>query len=111
MLPYKDPAKRREFMKIYHKKNDNRIKRARKLKQRLMLDRIKLEVGCQKCGYRVHPVALQFHHRDRKTKSFTISTEIGGPIMRILKETEKCDVLWAICHVIEEYRLNENSLY
>jgi hypothetical protein len=24
--------------------------------------KIKIENGCSKCGYRVHPAALEFHH-------------------------------------------------
>ena len=98
-------------MKLYHKKNDSRIKRARKLKHRLSLERIKLEVGCERCGYCDHPVALQFHHRDKSSKSFTISTNVDGPLIRLLKETEKCDILCANCHSIVEFEENKNSLY
>lgn len=98
-------------MKLYHQKHDNRIVRARKLKHRLMLERIKLECGCSRCGYDEQPVALQFHHKDKKIKSFTISTNIARPILRLLKETEKCDVLCANCHLIVEFEENENSLY
>ncbi len=97
-------------MKKYHKENDQRIRRARRLKQLKILNRIKLECGCAHCGYDENPVALQFHHVDKTKKSFTISKS-SKPIMIMLRETEKCEVLCANCHAIEEQRQNENSIY
>lgn len=112
MLPHKDPGVRKAYMKKYHKENDSRINRTRRLKRSLMLNRIKIECGCSHCGYDKNALGLQFHHLDKNNKSFTISGNITHkPLMDLLKETEKCDVLCANCHIIEEHRLNENSLY
>lgn len=98
-------------MTKYHQKNDRRIRRNRRMKHRLMLDRIKMELGCQECGYCKDPIALQFHHINPEKKSFTISSYSDGPIMKILRETEKCIVLCANCHSILERNLNQDSLY
>jgi 5-methylcytosine-specific restriction endonuclease McrA len=108
---HKDPIIRAEFMKRYHRENDNRITRKRKLKHRIMLERIKVELGCEHCGYNEEAVALQFHHINPKNKEFTIASKTQGPLLRLLKETEKCMILCSNCHAIEERRLNENALY
>ena len=57
ILPYKDPVKQKQYFKKWHKKNDNRIQRARKTKRLKMLDRIQLELGCNHCGYNKNPRA------------------------------------------------------
>ena len=110
-MVHKDPIIRAAFMKKYHKENDNKIMRNRKLKHRLMLERIKVEIGCEHCGYNDKAVALQFHHIYKEDKNFTIANKTAGPILRLLEETEKCIILCSNCHVIEEFRLNKNSLY
>lgn len=54
---------------------------------------------CIRCGYDRCVGALQFHHRDRKTKAFGLSQKgatIG--IDRLRKEAAKCDLLCANCH-------------
>lgn len=98
-------------MKEYHKKYDKDALRKRRAKHYQIINRIKLECGCEHCGYDENPTALQFHHVDKSTKKFTISANVHGNIMRILREIEKCIVLCANCHAIEEQRQNENSIY
>ena len=110
-MVHKDPMVRAEFMKKYHRENDNRITRKRKLKHRIMLERIKQEVGCEHCGYNDKAVALQFHHINPKDKLFKIASRTQCPILRLLKETEKCMILCSNCHAIEERKLNMNALY
>lgn len=43
---------------------------------------------------------LDFHHRDRNSKSFTLATACNGgvSIKTLLEEIKKCDVLCANCH-------------
>jgi hypothetical protein len=63
-----------------------------------LIREIKLQKGCVKCGYKEHYAALDFHHRNPKTKSFNISEKktVGKNIL--LKEIEKCDILCVNCH-------------
>lgn len=110
-MPYKDPLKNKECIKKWNLKFGKATRRKRKLKQKIILDRIKLELGCEFCGYKQNPLALQFHHINKKNKSFSISKGLTFNLITLLKETQKCIVLCANCHIIEEYRLNDNSLY
>lgn len=54
---------------------------------------------CQRCGYDKCIEALAFHHRDPKTKSFSLS--LAGyltSLEKLTKEAEKCDLLCHNCH-------------
>jgi len=77
-----------------------------KLKERrLLIDSIKLKKGCELCGYKKNPVALDFDHLDPTKKSFTIGTKYTSVALeRLTKEIEKCRVLCANCHRIETSR-------
>ena len=54
---------------------------------------------CLLCGYSKCVAALEFHHRDPKTKVFELSK---SNLLRrwdvVLAEVEKCDLLCANCH-------------
>src|SRR6266550_7255514 len=53
---------------------------------------------CIKCG-ESDPIVLEFHHRDRLSKAFTIAHRLNRiSIETALKEIAKCDVLCANCH-------------
>lgn len=54
--------------------------------------------ACEKCGYSRSISALQFHHRDPATKTFSISNKMSVSWPRIKAEVEKCDLLCANCH-------------
>lgn len=110
-MPYKDPIVRKQFLRKWQKEFGLTFSRSRRLRHQKVLDRIKLEVGCEHCGYNEHPKALEFHHVNPKNKSFTISKSLSRKLIYLLKETEKCMVLCSNCHRIEEHRLNDNSLY
>jgi len=61
---------------------------------------------CARCGFS-NPAALQFHHRDPKTKEFSISQKLKiykSSLEAIMKEIEKCEVLCANCHMIEHHQ-------
>lgn len=71
-------------------------KRRKALKRRLVE-----EAGgcCVLCGFDEHPAALQFHHVDPATKSFSIGE--GGltrSLARVRAEAQKCVLLCANCH-------------
>lgn len=71
---------------------------ARCKSMRNKLDGIKLTRGCERCGWRGSPVALDFHHKEEKT--YTIAAITGCSLVVILAEIAKCTVLCANCHRI-----------
>lgn len=74
--------------------------RARREERYAILAKIKLERGCVKCGFRGHPAALDFHHRDPDRKDLEMAYAVDYSLERMLAEAEKCDVLCANCHRI-----------
>ena len=62
----------------------------------------KLEKGCMDCGYRLHPHALDFDHREGVDKCFEVS-HYSGRVQNLLPEIEKCDVVCANCHRIRTH--------
>ena len=53
---------------------------------------------CTKCGNPDHEI-LEFHHRDAKTKKYSISRMVDSNMIRtVLDELEKCDPLCCNCH-------------
>jgi hypothetical protein len=59
----------------------------------------KAERGCKTCPER-DARCLDFHHRDRAQKEFTIGEALsnGWSLARVLKEAEKCDIVCSNCH-------------
>ena len=53
---------------------------------------------CELCNYDKCPEALDFHHRDPSTKSFTISGRMSRSWDVLRPEVEKCMLLCANCH-------------
>ena len=63
--------------------------------------RLVAEAGgrCMLCGYDRCLAALQFHHLDRETKSFSLSHDgIARSFARSRAEVQKCVLLCANCH-------------
>jgi hypothetical protein len=52
---------------------------------------------CEDCGYDVSAAALEFHHRNSKTKEFGLGN-FNGSWERLVAEAAKCDLLCANCH-------------
>lgn len=52
---------------------------------------------CEDCGYGVTIAALEFHHRDSKTKEFGVGN-FNGSWERLVAEAAKCDLVCANCH-------------
>lgn len=73
--------------------------KAQRLKRSEWIAKYKSDQGCVTCGER-HPAALDFHHRDPKTKTIHIRALIdhAAKISRIETEIAKCDVLCSNCH-------------
>lgn len=65
---------------------------------------IKVRRGCADCGYRAHPVALDFDHRPGETKRMGVSQARKWSWTAIKTEVEKCDVVCANCHRIRTAR-------
>ena len=64
-----------------------------------MVDSIKLSRGCADCGYKEHPVALQFDHLPGTLKIGTVAQmTYRVPIEALLDEIAKCEVVCANCH-------------
>lgn len=68
----------------------------------------KVEVGCIDCGYRAHPAALHFDHRDPATKDFILS-QATRTMDKLVAEVAKCDVRCANCHAVRTVTERHNS--
>jgi hypothetical protein len=67
--------------------------------------RYKSTLYCIDCGIS-HPAVLQFHHRNRAEKSFTIADVVrkAASIRQITNEINKCDVVCVNCHAKRHWR-------
>jgi len=97
-LKHKDKIRKQQSYN-YHNKYKHEIAKIRKY-----IDSFK-EAGCLHCGYNKHPCAIDFHHRDPKTKVYLLSqiSMHTKDIDIIKREIDKCDVLCANCHRILHY--------
>jgi hypothetical protein len=83
----------------------------RYLARRAFVNEYKLEVGCQSCGYKEHPVALEFDHIDPSTKKFSIGSQLMSMSWKsIHEEIAKCQVLCANCHQIHTHESNHYAV-
>lgn len=107
-MAFKDDEERRAYFRAYNKGwyQRHRKRLLEKNKQhdeelRQWLRRYKSKLCCIACGEN-HPACLQFHHRNRSEKSFTISHAIGGrrnlSFRTLENEISKCDILCGNCH-------------
>lgn len=68
---------------------------------------------CCRCGYDKSIAALEFHHRDPESKSFSLDMrKISGKSMDELKEeADKCDLVCSNCHKEIHYsHLNKDNI-
>jgi hypothetical protein len=89
----KDKEARREYMKQWS--------RERRKRNHKLLEDYKLERGCQDCGYREHPAALEFDHVIG-TKVANVSMLLGQE-KKLWEEVAKCEVVCANCHNIRTH--------
>jgi len=59
---------------------------------------------CIRCGFN-NPLALDFHHKDKALKSFSISFRAFRSLENLRLEAAKCELLCANCHRIVEHQL------
>lgn len=110
--PAKAAAARRRY-RVRHAAKVRAEDRARQalIRGRLQarLDEIKLAQGCIDCGYRGHPRALDFDHREPGLKRFNVSKIIRSTQSweRIQAEIDLCDVRCANCHRIKTWEDND----
>ena len=71
--------------------------------RRQLIDSIKMEKGCERCGYREHPCALDFAHKSPTTKLFDVSKLLCRNIEKIYAEIAKCRILCSNCHRLETH--------
>lgn len=87
-----------------------------RLRHKNKLNDIKLERGCELCGFGTHTfpkkyrdhvaMLLEFDHIDPATKSYNIS-EMGGYSWEVIQtEVDKCRVLCKVCHC--KHTANQN---
>lgn len=60
--------------------------------------------GCQYCGYNENAVALQFDHRNRRSKYKNVSDLINRRLSVLFAEIRKCRILCANCHLIRTHK-------
>jgi hypothetical protein len=116
-MPYKDAARRKAYAKkwnrefyLAHKASEYKRIKTRRNELRAWLDAYKLKLSCSVCGEK-HPACLDFHHKDSKTKDFSLGI-IGGwgyGKERLLNEISKCVVLCANCHRKEHFESRKNK--
>lgn len=70
--------------------------------RRDLLNQIKTERGCARCGYNAHPAALDFNHVHGE-KSLAIGQDPKAAWQKLMDEINKCEVLCANCHRIHTY--------
>lgn len=86
----------------YYRDNKKFVVRSVQKRKRTTQDWLleyKIGLVCAECP-ESHPAALDFHHKDKTLKNFSISQASSQGISkeRILEEISKCIVLCANCH-------------
>ena len=89
---------------IDHPGHSAELSRQRRDNARGLVDRIKLERGCDQCGYIENPAVLHFHHNGNKTESVARMVSGGAPLQRIMAEIDKCELLCLNCHFTRHRR-------
>ena len=85
---------------------DSVMRRRYKIKR----DLVELFGGCcELCGYNKCLRALEFHHIDPTTKSFTLCLKTVVGWNRIKEEARKCQLLCSNCHAEVEDKLFKQS--
>ena len=110
-MPYKDRNKQKEYQQKHHqrtkkkkRKQQNQLKDKR---QHFVLEEMQRRGGkCAKCGFS-DIRALDWHHLDPDEKVNSISEMIRDRVSmdKLQAELDKCELICANCHRIEEQRL------
>ena len=110
-MVHKCPEKRRQYKQEHHqrtkkkkRKQQNQLKDKR---QHLVLEEMQRRGGkCAKCGFS-DIRALDWHHLDPNDKVNSVSEMIRNRVSmdKLQAEVDKCELICANCHRIEEQRL------
>ena len=110
-MRYKDKNKQKEYQRKHHqrtkkkkRKQQNQLKDKR---QHLVLEEMQRRGGkCAKCGFS-DIRALDWHHLDPNEKVNSISEMVRDRVSmdKLQAELDKCELICANCHRIEEQRL------
>lgn len=113
-MAYKDPKKQKAFAKahyeankaLYKKRAIDHSKKIAEIIRKYILEYLKSH-ACIKCGEE-DILVLEFDHRDRKKKLFSIGEAFhrGMTLIKVKREIEKCDILCANCHRRKTMREN-----
>lgn len=110
-MPYRDIFKRRACHKRYYSRNKRLYYEKNKRRKAELLDfttSLK-QKPCVDCGVQYPHYAMDFDHRDSKTKIETISNMAmhhATSKKKILEEVSKCDLVCANCHRKRTYMRN-----
>ena len=108
-MAYKDKEKAREYQKGWYQQHKGEVIERRKKRQleiRHWFMRYKSSLSCINCGIS-HPAVLQFHHRNKEEKSFTISkiiTRTHISLRKLEEEISRCDILCGNCHAKHHWK-------
>jgi hypothetical protein len=118
MSPFKDPERRKEYHRKYHKETWypnhklDRIERSKQKRRELVewYREYKKTLRCADCG-QDHPATLEFHHLDPTKKDALVSRLIAttSSLRRLQEEMAKCVVLCANCHRIRHWNERERG--
>ena len=82
--------------------------RARSRHHADLLDRLRSR-PCEDCGGSFAPCAMDFDHRDSKTKTTGVTRLINGSYTRLMAEVSKCDIVCANCHRLRTFKRRESK--
>ena len=99
-------TKRRSQYYQDNKKTELATRRRHFLFKRNWLTNFKKTCKCNKCGDSRWYV-LDFHHKDREAKEFTLGRFKEFAIEKLIEEISKCEVLCSNCH--REFHHLENN--
>lgn len=74
------------------------------------MTKLKLDRGCDICGYKESPVALDWDHIDPHTKEYSLNYYKSMSWNKINTELSKCRLLCANCHRIHTYNEGHSSI-
>lgn len=104
--PPSDPETRRSRRRKRRAESFLRYQRKRRRTRKLVLIKARGS-DCEDCGYCGCMAALEFHHRDPRTKEFGVGG-FNGSTQRLQLEAAKCDLLCANCHRLR-HALDEST--
>lgn len=83
----------------YYRNQSEEVKKSRERKQktRALIREFKAGKHCSRCSEN-DPRALDWHHKDPKSKLFAISVGESWAMEKVIIELKKCELVCANCH-------------